>query len=167
MDADPLDRRRTRWVSLGMLGVFVATCFVVAVAGGIVTATSVGDWYRNLNKPPFNPPDWLFPPVWNALFLMMAFAAWRVWRATEWGRARVPLGLFFFQLAFNLAWSVLFFGLHAVAMALADLVILWGLIAATTYRFWQVDRIAGALMIPYLVWVSFAGVLNGYILAAN
>lgn len=158
---------RTGRPALIALIVSLVICFVVAGAGGLVTATSVGGWYQELNRPPFNPPDWLFPPVWNLLFLMMAIAAWRVWRSAEWARVRVPLGLFFFQLAFNLAWSVLFFGFQEIGLAMADLVILWGFIAATAWQFDRFDRIAAALMIPYLAWVSFAGVLNGYILAAN
>ena len=158
---------RTGRPALVALVVSLVLCFIVAAAGGLVTSTSVDTWYQELNRPPFNPPDWLFPPVWNALFLMMAIAAWRVWRAAEWARVRVPLGLFLFQLAFNLGWSLLFFGFREIGLAMADLMILWGLIAATIWSFDRLDRIAALLLIPYLAWVSFAGVLNGYIVAAN
>ena len=142
---------------------FVAGCLAIAGLGGAVTSLSVGGWYQGLTKPPFNPPDQVFAPVWTALYLMMAVAAWRVWRHRESrGRGR-GLVLFALQLALNLLWSCLFFGLMAVGAALVEIVVLWVAIVATAAAFGHIDRAAGWLMVPYAAWVLFAAVLNAAI----
>src|SRR5947208_3485960 len=105
--------------ALGLAG-FLALCFAVAAGGAALTAPGVGDWYANLEKPPFNPPNELFGPVWTALFASMAVAAWLVWRKRGWAGARKPLTLFLVQLALNLAWSGLFFGLRDPGLALLE-----------------------------------------------
>ncbi|MHB1038308.1 MAG: TspO/MBR family protein [Pirellulales bacterium] len=110
-----------------------------------------------LTKPSWTPPGWLFGPVWSVLYLSMAVAAWLVWRK---GNAVMPLALFAVQLTFNAAWSWLFFGLHSPGMAFIDIVLLWAAIVATTIVFWRRSLVAGLLFVPYLAWVSFAGVLN-------
>jgi translocator protein len=144
---------------------FLAVCFVVAGIGGAVTRTSVDTWYPTLAKPAFTPPDWVFGPVWTVLYAMMALAAWLVWRRTGWqGWA---LTLFFVQLALNLLWSILFFGLRLVGLAMVDIVVLVIVIALTTIAFWRVDRRAGLLFVPYLIWVIYAGALNGAIRHLN
>lgn len=150
----------------GLLALLLA-CMLVAGAGGVVTAGAVRTWYPSLRKPSWNPPSWLFGPVWSVLYLMMAFAAWLVWRARDAGDVTSALGLFGMQLALNLSWSVLFFGLRRPAWALGEIVLLWLSIAATIAAFWNHDPIAGALLLPYLVWVTFAGVLNGAIFRLN
>jgi benzodiazapine receptor len=148
-------------VLLGLL----ALCFAVAGLGGWATATSVDSWYPTLAKPGFTPPDWAFGPVWSALYAMMALAAWLVWRRAGW---RAPaLGLFLVQLALNLAWSILFFGLQLIGAALADILLLVALIAATTIAFWRIDGRAGLLLVPYLLWVGYASLLNGAIWLLN
>ncbi len=147
---------------LGLVG-FVAICLAVAGLGGAVTGLSVGDWYQDLAKPPFNPPDWVFAPVWTTLYVLMALAAWRVWRHRQSPGRRPALLLFATQLSLNLLWSCLFFGLTAVGAALVEIVALWAAIVATANRFRRVDAAAGWLMVPYVVWVSFAVVLNGTI----
>jgi tryptophan-rich sensory protein len=148
-------------VLLGLL----ALCFGVAGIAGRVTAGSVASWYPTLAKPWFTPPGWLFGPVWGVLYAMMALAAWLVWRQVGW---RNPaLGLFFVQLALNLAWSLLFFGLQLIGAALAEILLLLALIAATTSAFWRIDRRAGLLLVPYLVWVGYACLLNGAIWLLN
>ena len=148
-------------VLLGLL----ALCFAVAGIAGRVTATSVATWYPTLAKPWFTPPGWLFGPVWSVLYAMMALAAWLVWRRAGW---RSPaLGMFFVQLALNLAWSVLFFGLQLIGAALAEILLLLALIAATTWAFWRIDRRAGLLFVPYLLWVGYASLLNGAIWLLN
>lgn len=144
---------------LAALAAFVGLCLVVGAVGGAVTATSVGTWYAGLAKPGFNPPNGVFGPVWTALYVMMAVAAWRVWRAGAPVRGRA-LGLWGAQLALNLAWSCLFFGLRAPGPALAEIAVLWAAIAATMLAFRRLDRFAAWLMAPYLAWVSFAAVLN-------
>ncbi len=150
----------------GLVG-FVITCFVVAAVGGAATAGAVRTWYPTLRKPSWNPPAWLFGPVWSVLYLMMAIAAWLVWRARDAGDVTIALGLFGVQLALNLAWSVIFFGLRRPAWALGEIVLLWMSIAATITAFWIHAPIAGALLLPYLAWVTFAGALNGAIFRSN
>ncbi|HKL77188.1 MAG TPA: TspO/MBR family protein [Gammaproteobacteria bacterium] len=146
----------------GLLG-FVALCLGVAGLGGWVTRTSVDTWYQQLAKPGFTPPDGVFPPVWTALFLLMAVAAWRVWRRRERpGRGRA-LAVFGGQLVLNLGWSVLFFGWRAPGPALAEIVLLLAAIIATMRLFAPVDRWAAYLLLPYLAWVTYAAALNGAI----
>ena len=151
-----------RW---GVLVGLLALCFAVAGIAGWVTATSVESWYPTLAKPGFTPPDQVFGPVWSALYSMIALAAWLAWRRVGW-RDRA-LGLFFAQLALNLAWSLLFFGLQLVGAALAEILLLLALIAATTLAFWRIDRRAGLLLVPYLLWVGYASLLNGAIWLIN
>lgn len=147
---------------LGLIA-FLALSLVVSVLGGLVTAANVSTWYPTLQKPPFNPPNWIFGPVWTTLYILMAIAGWRVWRLRRQSVFQPPMALYGLQLALNLLWSILFFGLHAIGWALADIAALLAVIAATTIVFWRVDRIAGALFLPYLAWVTFAGVLNASI----
>ena len=144
----------------GMLAVFVVACLAVSAVGGAVTAASVGDWYADLDKPAFNPPDWVFAPVWTVLYLMMAVAGWRVWRRAGFRDARIALALFAAQLALNLAWSLLFFGWRRIDLALVDIVALLAVIISTTVAFWRIDRLAGLLFVPYAVWVAYAVLLN-------
>ena len=132
-------------------------CFAVAGLGGLATTPNIPNWYAGLAKPSWTPPGWLFGPVWSVLYLSMAVAAWLVWRK---GNAVVPLILFAVQLAFNAAWSWLFFGLHNPGAAFVDIVLLWAAIVATTIVFWRRSLVAGLLFVPYLAWVSFAAVLN-------
>ena len=139
---------------------FLLVALGVGALGGWVTSTSVGSWYPALRKPAFNPPDAVFGPVWTALYVLMALAAWRVWRRGVETSARRPLSLWGLQLALNLAWSCLFFGLRNPAAALVEVLLLWTAVAATLVVFWRRDRPAGLMFAPYLAWVSFAAVLN-------
>ena len=153
---------RANWLALAA---FLALCFAVAAIGGAVTRSSVDTRYPSLAKPAFTPPDGVFAPVWTTLYAMMALAAWLVWRRIGWQGG--ALLLFFVQLALNLLWSILFFGLQLVGLALVDIVVLVIVIALTTIAFWPVDRRAGLLFVPYLVWVVYAGTLNGAIWHLN
>jgi tryptophan-rich sensory protein len=150
---------------LGALG-FVLACEAVGLTGAAVTNPG-SDWYRALEKPPFQPPAWVFGPAWTLLYGLMGLAAWRVWRRRASPAARRALVLFGAQLAVNAAWSPVFFGAHAVGAALAILVVLTGLVAWTVAAFRRVDRPAAALLLPYLAWLSFATVLNAEILRRN
>jgi tryptophan-rich sensory protein len=150
----------TWWRQLLGLTAFVAACFAVAGVGGCFTSGPVETWYPGLSKPWWTPPDWLFGPVWTVLYLSMAIAAWLVWRQEGSLRAARPLSLFAAQLALNLAWSALFFGLRSPAAALADIALLWCAILATAISFRRVNLAAGLLLVPYLGWVSFASALN-------
>ena len=138
----------------------LALCLAVSALGAVATASSVNSWYPLLVKPVFNPPNWVFAPVWSALYFMMAIAAWRVWRARGLPRARKALLLFCVQLALNLGWSLLFFGMRNIGAALVEIVILLLAIIATTVAFRRHDRIAGMLMLPYAAWVAYATLLN-------
>jgi tryptophan-rich sensory protein len=151
---------------LGLAG-FAALCAAVSATGGAVTATSVSTWYQMLDKPVFNPPDWAFPVVWTALYVMIAVAGWRVWRRAPLAETRRALTVYALQLALNLAWSFLFFGLQWIGLALAEIVVLWLAIAANAVLFWRLDRWAGALLVPYLVWVGYATVLNAALWLLN
>ncbi len=147
------------WQAVAVLG-FVVVCFAAAAVGGSLTASSVGGWYQTLAKPALNPPDWVFGPVWTTLYAMMAVAAWLVWRRGGWRAQRGPLVLFFIHLAINVAWSGVFFGLQSPGGGLAVIVLLWLAIVATAAVFWRQSRAAALLLMPYLVWVSFASYLN-------
>ncbi len=144
---------------LGLAG-FLAACFAVSAIGGVVTATSVGSWYQELEKPAFNPPDWLFAPVWTTLYILMAIAGWRVWRCAPSAARTTALIMFAGQLCLNLAWSMLFFGLQLIGGALLEIVLLLLAIVVTTALFWRIDRPAAALLLPYALWVSYAALLN-------
>jgi benzodiazapine receptor len=124
------------------------------------TSTSVKTWYVRLRKPSFNPPAWLFAPVWLLLYLMMATSAWLVWRNAGWSVPRPVFILFFVQLGFNLAWSGLFFGLHRPGLAFFDILLLLAAIVATAITFRLFSELAFWLLIPYAAWVAFASLLN-------
>ena len=151
---------RSRFADIAGLVLFVALCLGIGALGAAVTATSVKTWYANLAKPSFNPPDEVFGPVWTVLYVMMGVAAWRVWRTADRDTARGPLTLFALQLALNLGWSVVFFGLQKIGSAVATIVVLDVAILVTMLAFRTVDRVAALLMAPYLAWVTFATVLN-------
>jgi len=144
----------------------LALTFAVAAIGGWVTAGSVSTWYPTLVKPSFNPPDWIFGPVWTALYASMAVAAWRVWSRLGTLRHRA-LAFYGVQLALNLLWSVLFFGAHQIGWALIEIAVLLAAIAGTMIAFWRIDRLAGLALVPYGAWVAFAGVLNAAIWRLN
>jgi len=146
-----------------------AVKFVIAIAlpvvvgglSGFATAQGVSSWYPTLVKPSFNPPAWVFGPVWTVLYVMMGVAAGLVWiRGLDAAGVRVALAVFVIQLALNGLWSVVFFGMRQPGWALVEIVVLWGAIGATVWLFWRVVPAAGALLLPYWAWVSFASVLN-------
>ena len=148
---------------LALLG-FLLLCLGVAALAGFATAQSVVDWYPTLVKPSWQPPSWLFGPVWTVLYILMAIAAWLVWKG---GNAKTALMLFGVQLALNLAWSFLVFRAHSAIMALVDIAALWLAIAATMWAFALKNRLAAWLLVPYIAWVSFASALNTAIWLLN
>jgi tryptophan-rich sensory protein len=154
--------------SAGLLVSSLALVLVVAVVGGAATASSVGDWYDGLAKAPWNPPSWLFGPAWTVLYVLMAVAAWLVAReGVDEHAVRVALVLYGVQLALNLAWSLVFFGLRRPGFALVVIVALLVAIAATAVAFHAVSPAAAWLLAPYLAWVAFAATLNGWVALAN
>lgn len=152
-----------------LLGLFVSVllCLAVSGVGGAITATSVDTWYQALEKPSFNPPDWVFAPVWTALYVMMGIAAWRVWRLRLFEATGVALAVFAVQLGLNLAWSLLFFGLQRIDLALFEIVILLCVIITNTFLFWRIDRLAGLLFVPYAAWGTYATILNASLWLLN
>lgn len=155
---------KTQW--LGLAG-WLALVSAIAALGGVVSAMSISTWYQTLHKPAWNPPDWIFAPVWTCLYTMMAVAAWQVWLRAGFAGAPWALGMFLLQLAFNLSWPVLFFYLHLPSAGMIDLVVLWLLILVTLVLFLRRSKFAGLLLVPYLLWVGFAGALNWQILILN
>ena len=147
-----------------VLAAFVVGCLAIGSLGGFVTMKPVLEWYPTLAKPTWTPPSWVFGPVWTVLYIMMAVAAWLVWRS---GNAKTALVLFCAQLALNLAWSFLFFGARSPGLGLIDIVPLWLAVAATIFAFSFHSRVAAFLMVPYLAWVSFATALNAAIYMMN
>jgi len=157
-------KNNTTMLSLGQrltpalgLAVWLVVSFSAAAVG---SGFMPGEWYAQLNKPAWNPPSWLFGPVWTVLYVMMALAAWLVWRRGGFAAQRRPLVLFFSQLGLNALWSPLFFGLRNPALAFVEILLLWCAILATLLAFWKVRSLAGILLAPYLAWVSFAAFLN-------
>lgn len=148
---------------VAMLLAFLGLCFAAAALGAWFNAGAVDNWYPSLRKPTWTPPAWLFGPVWTVLYLCMAVAAWLVWRRAERPERRTALILFAIQLVLNVAWSGLFFGLGRPGLAFAEILVLWGAIAATLWAFGRVSTPAAWLFVPYLAWVSFAAALNGSI----
>ncbi|MEW4562478.1 TspO/MBR family protein [Bremerella sp. JC770] len=155
------------WQSaLGLVG-WIVLCFTAAGVGSSFTMPQIETWYAELEKPFFNPPNWVFGPVWSVLYLMMAVAVWLVWKNAGWVNAPHSLGMWCFQLLLNTTWSVLFFGLESPVLAAVEITVLWISILITTIAFWRHDRLAAILMMPYLAWVSYAAALNYTIAALN
>ena len=144
------------------LVVAVLVVELVGASGSLFTVQGLGSWYETLARPALAPPNWVFGPVWTTLFALMGVAAWLVWRRAnrQPEAARVAGIAFVAQFVLNLTWSAVFFGMQRIGAALAVIVGLWLLIVVTIWAFARVDRRAGALLVPYLLWVSFAGYLN-------
>lgn len=144
--------------------IWIVICFIPALIG---TQFGPGPWYQGLSKHDWNPPNWIFGPVWTVLYLSMGISVWIVWKNFGLRTAAIPIGFFIAQLILNAIWSWLFFGLHSPALALVDIAGLWFLILITVIMFWRLNTAAGALLLPYLGWVSFATLLNYYIWHLN
>jgi len=146
---------------MGKNALGLAGCLAVTfIAAWIGSRYMPGAWYASLVKPSWNPPNSIFGPVWSVLYVLMAVAAWLVWRKAGFSGAGLALTLFVVQLALNALWSFLFFGQHRPDLAFADIVVLWLAVLAVAVLFWRVDHVAGGLMVPYIAWVGFASYLN-------
>lgn len=152
-------RTRTDYPGLALVVSFLIS-FAAAGLGSLLTTPNLPDWYAGLNKPAWNPPNAVFGPVWTLLFALMALAAWLVWRERHTHSVRVPLGWYALQLVLNVAWSGLFFALRRPDLAFLEILFLWAAILATLVAFLRVRKLAAALLVPYLLWVSFAAALN-------
>ncbi len=134
---------------------------LAGIIGSVFTAPAIAGWYTTIVKPELNPPAWVFGPVWTTLFALMGVAAFLVWKqGLERRDVRIALGIFVGQLALNTLWSILFFGLQSPGAAFIEIVILWFAILATIVAFARISRPAGWLLVPYILWVSFASYLN-------
>jgi tryptophan-rich sensory protein len=146
----------------------IAICEVVGIAGSVFTASSVAIWYNTLNKPLFSPPNWIFGPVWAVLYLLMGVSLYLVWsKGFGSKKGKAALNFFIAQLFLNFLWSILFFGFHSPILALVDIAALWIMILLTIVKFLPISKTAAYLLIPYLLWVSFASLLNLSILMLN
>ena len=151
-----------------LLVISILICQCAGFVGSFFTRPSVPAWYATLDKPVFTPPNWLFSPVWITLFFLMGISLYLIWRrGLAERRVRLALGFFGLQLLSNILWSVLFFGLKSPLAGLIDIVVLWVAIALTIFYFFKVSKSAAVLLLPYIVWVSFASVLNFFIWRLN
>ena len=149
--------RTTKLAQAGALIGWLVLTFCAAATGAFVRTDG---WYADLIKPIWNPPGWVFGPVWTGLYVMMAVAAWLVWREGAWKRQRGPLTLYLIQWLLNAIWTPLFFALHQPGWAFAEILILLVAILTTLFMFWRVRRTAALLLVPYVLWTVFASVLN-------
>jgi benzodiazapine receptor len=163
-----LEMNPTRSKDILLLAACVILPFAIGGIGGWVTSGSLADWYAGLQKPSWNPPNTVFGPVWSFLYLLMGIALWRILRM-GWGTAGVQPAVIWFaiQLALNLGWSLVFFGLHAPGPALIEILVLMAAILFTAARFHALEPAAGWLMVPYLLWTAFAALLNATIWRLN
>ncbi|UCH52131.1 MAG: tryptophan-rich sensory protein [Chloroflexota bacterium] len=150
------------------LVVSIVACLAAGAIGSIFTQQAIPTWYATLERPAFTPPNWLFAPVWTLLYIMMGVAAFLVWRkGLESRQVKIALIAFLVQLVLNALWSVVFFGLQSPLYGLIVIVVLWVAILFTILSFYRISRAAGVLMLPYLLWVTFAAVLNESIWLLN
>jgi len=146
----------------------IVICELAGLVGSLFTRPSIPGWYAGLTKPSFNPPNGVFGPVWITLFALMGIAAWLVYEKKLQGAdVKRALSIFVAQLIVNVLWSIMFFGAHRILGGFVLVVALWVLIAATIQAFWKISRPAAGLLIPYILWVSFAAVLNAAIYVLN
>ena len=157
-----------RKVNIPKLVVTLVIPFLAAAVGSVFTSPSIPTWYAGLVKPAFSPPNWLFGPVWTILYLLMGISLYMIWsRGLKKKGVKVAMYLFLAQLALNSLWSILFFGLQSPMLAFGEIVVLWIFILATILKFYPISRNAGLLLVPYILWVSFAAFLNLNILLLN
>lgn len=151
------------------MGIYIAwilACLLVGISGSLYTRAAIPTWYADLKKPSWTPPSWLFAPVWTALYIGMGIAAALVWLQVK-QFSSLPIVLFLIQLGLNWLWSYFFFHQKKIKTAFIDLVLLWLSVLVTLLLFFQASRLAGALLVPYLLWITFAGGLNFAILKLN
>ena len=143
-------------------------CLLTGFLGSFATRNSITTWYAQLSRPSFTPPDWTFGVVWPALYVMMGISAFLIWnKGIERRQVKVALVVFALQLILNGLWTPIFFGLHLIGLALMEIVILWAAILMTILSFWKESKMATLLLLPYILWVSFAVVLNAGLFLLN
>ena len=146
----------------------IGICQLTGVISAIFTRSSVSSWYRTINKPFFNPPDWVFAPVWITLYFLIGISAYLIWKnGFHSNSVKYAILIFCVQLIFNFLWSISFFGMHSILGGLVIIIMLWILILITFFSFYQISYVSGLLLLPYILWVSFAGILNYFIWKLN
>jgi benzodiazapine receptor len=150
-------KKKQIWISFS---IFIILCLVIEIVGSFWTRETVSTWYPTLEKPLWTPPDWVFGPVWFCLYIMIAVAGWLIYRAKYSYQRTNALIFYGTQLALNFIWSFLFFSLRSPLLGLIDIILLWIFINLTIIKAWSVSRLAAFLLIPYLVWVTYAVSLN-------
>lgn len=161
------DSRRSITSLVTALMISIVVCFTAGAIGGMATTTAVNGWYAEVIKPSWNPPNWIFGPVWSTLYLMMGVSAWLVWKDSQNKNPNLALGWFAFHLLLNVFWSVIFFGLQQPGWAAIEIVALWISIVVSILLFYRYSKLAAALLVPYLLWVTFAMFLNYTIWSLN
>jgi tryptophan-rich sensory protein len=141
--------------------------FLAGFIGSFFTTKSIASWYQFLKKPVFAPPNWIFVPVWSILYFLMAISAFLIWKKRKETNVREALTFYFIQLILNTFWSIVFFGLKSPLFGFLEILVLWIFILLTTLKFYKIDKLAGYLLIPYILWVSFAGILNLFVWILN
>ena len=152
--------------NLMKLIISILICQIAGGIGAIVTYPSIKGWYESLQKPSFNPPNWIFGPVWTLLYVLMGISLFLIWKNNEKDN-KSAISIFIVQLILNVVWSCLFFGLHSPFLAFLEITILWFFILFTIYKFWRIDKISSLLLVPYILWVTFASFPNFYIWKLN
>ena len=147
------------WRSFGFLILFMVLAQLAGLVGSFSTFPNIETWYAGLTKPSFNPPSWVFGPVWTVLYSLMGIATWFVWRSTKPGKVKA-IGLFIVHLFVNAAWSMVFFGAHQPLYAFGIIVVLWLFIIALIRMYYPYSKVGAWLLVPYLLWVTFASTLN-------
>ncbi len=155
-------------IDLKKLLISIVVCFLAGGIGSVFTASSIPTWYAALNKPFFNPPNWIFGPVWTTLYFLMAISFYSIWISKgEKKKKKNAVLLFIVQLLLNTVWSIVFFGFKYPLLALVIILLLWASILSMIIKFYSIRKFSGLLQIPYLLWVSFATVLNISIVLLN
>lgn len=142
-------------------------CQLAGLIGSIFTFPSIGNWYKYLNKPFFNPPNWIFGPVWTILYLLMGISFYLIWQSKSKKKNNKYFLIFYMQLFLNSLWSAIFFGLHNTLLAFIEIMFLWLAISLTIISFYKISKLAALLLVPYILWVSFASILNFAIFILN
>lgn len=152
-----MNQKKNNWLAL-----IIAIIIPLAIGGtaALFTVPNIQGWYQGLNKPSFNPPNWIFAPVWNTLYILMGIASYLVWRERKLKNLTPALSLYFIQLVLNFFWSLIFFELHQPGYAFVEVLILWLFIFSTIISFSRINKAAAWLLVPYISWVSFASLLN-------
>jgi len=155
-------------IKIGRLICSVSVCILTGFLGSFATRNSITTWYAQLSRPSFTPPDWTFGVVWPVLYVMMGISAFLIWNVgIDRRQVRVALGVFVLQLILNGLWTPIFFGLHLIGLALVEIIMIWAAILLTILVFWRVSKPAALLLLPYILWVSFAVVLNAGLFLLN